>query len=116
MIADFILSFLNDLFQFVQLGCAETFVDGQFDFRLQPELRLAVRRNHMDVHPRFFTREEIKSVISIPKNRRTHLGTIPNPPNDSTCISRRAAEMSGGDCLKEIGAREEREGKQILHL
>jgi hypothetical protein len=48
------LSFLNDFFQFIQLGCAETFVDGQFDFRFELELRLATRRNHMDVHPGFF--------------------------------------------------------------
>jgi hypothetical protein len=41
----------------------------------------------MDVHPRFFTREEIKSVIAIPKNRRTHLAKIPNLRNDSTCFS-----------------------------
>jgi hypothetical protein len=48
------LSFLDDLFQFIQLGCAETFVDGQLDFRFEPELRLAIGRNHMDMHPGFF--------------------------------------------------------------
>jgi hypothetical protein len=41
--ADFLLSFLNNLFQFSQLGCAETFIDGQFNFRFEPELRLAIR-------------------------------------------------------------------------
>jgi hypothetical protein len=80
------LSLLNDLFQFVQLGGAETFVDGQFDFRFEPEFCLAVRRNHMDVDPRFFAREEIKSVIAIPKNRRTHPGKIPDAPDNSTAF------------------------------
>jgi hypothetical protein len=41
----------------------------------------------MDVHPRFFTREEIKSVMAIPKNRRTHFGRITNFWNVSTCFS-----------------------------
>src|ERR1039458_1545144 len=46
MFADFILSFLYNFSQLAQFRRAETLVDRQFNFRLQPEFRLTVRRNH----------------------------------------------------------------------
>jgi len=59
----------------------------------------------MDVHPRFFTREEIKSVMAIPKNRRTHSGTIPNIPVVSTRISRHAAPAAAGGAAMTVEKR-----------
>jgi hypothetical protein len=85
-VADFILSFLHDAFQFDQLGRAESLVDGQLDFRFESEFRLAVRQNYMDVHSRLFPREEIKPIAAIPKNRRTHAGKVSEPPGNSTAF------------------------------
>jgi hypothetical protein len=70
----------------------------------------------MDVHPRFFTREEIKSVIAIPKNRRTHSGTIPNIPVVSTRISRPAAPAAtvGGQALGGLHRPVRADGRGVL--
>jgi hypothetical protein len=45
---------------------------GQFYFRVQPKLGLAVWMSHMNVHPRFFTGEEKESVWSFPKDGWCH--------------------------------------------
>jgi len=58
MFADFILPFLNDLLQFIQLGRAYPFVHGQLDRWFQPKLGLAIRRNHMHMQARLLTREK----------------------------------------------------------
>ena len=41
---------------------------GQFYFRVQPKLGLAVWMSHMNVHPRFFTGEEKDSGMVLPES------------------------------------------------
>jgi hypothetical protein len=72
MVSDFILSLLYDLLQLGQLDGPESFVQCEFHGWLQPELGFAIRRKHMHMHARLLSRKEVKPVISISKNRRTH--------------------------------------------
>ena len=61
-----------------QFRRAKSSVDRQLNCRFQLEFGFAVRRNHMHMQARFFSREEIEPVIAKPENRRTHGRTIPN--------------------------------------
>ncbi len=47
-----------------------------FDFRLQPELSLAIRTNHMDMHAGFFPGEEVETVLFPFEYCRTHVRRV----------------------------------------
>jgi hypothetical protein len=44
----------------------------EFHIGFKPELRLAVRADNVNVHPRLFPREEVEPVASPLEYRRTH--------------------------------------------
>jgi len=49
------------------------------------------------MHSRFFPREEIKPIATIPKNRRTHPATLPENPAGSTAFQ--PAEITSSFCI-----------------
>ena len=55
-----------------QLLLRKTLILRQRDGRLKPELRLPVRTLHMNVHPEFFAREEVKPIRSVTENGWAH--------------------------------------------
>jgi hypothetical protein len=63
---------------------AHAIVPGQFDRRLQPELRFSVRVMNMNVLALFLTREEVEAIATMAKNCWAHplmlhrLGIVPN--------------------------------------
>lgn len=79
MLADFILSFLNDSQEFNQFHGTESLAYGKLDGWLEPEFRFTVRRQDMHMHPGLFSREKIEPIIAISKNRRTHNRTVTEP-------------------------------------
>jgi hypothetical protein len=78
MVSDFILSFFHNPLQLGQLDSLQSLAQSQLDYWLQPELGLAVGRQHMHVHPRFLSGKEVKAVIPVSKNRRTHPYRVPD--------------------------------------
>jgi hypothetical protein len=72
MVSDFILSFFYNPLQLGQLDSLQSSAQSQLNYWLQPELGLAVGRQHMHVHPRLLSGEEVKAVTPVSKNRRTH--------------------------------------------
>jgi len=72
--------------------------DGQLNFRLKPEFRLALRGNDMHMHPRLFPGEEVKPVMAVPENRRTHNATIPEKLLSSTAFNP-GSDGAWRDCL-----------------
>ncbi len=79
MVSDFILPFFCNSLQFGQLDSLQSLAQSQLDYWLQPELGFSVRRYHMHMHPRLLSGEEVKAVIPVSKNRRTHLRKLTNP-------------------------------------
>jgi hypothetical protein len=79
MVSDFILSFFHNPLQLGQLDSLQSLAQSQLNHWLQPELGLAVGRQHMHVHPRLLSGKEVKAVIPVSKNRRTHLYKLTDP-------------------------------------
>jgi len=74
---DLILPLLDDLPNLAKLLLRKPMVGCQIDLRLKPELRLAVRAEHMNVPSRLLPREEVQAVALPPQDRRTHASIIP---------------------------------------
>jgi len=60
--------FFDQLLRFNDKMVWQARLSGQFHRRLQPKLGLSVRVGHMDVHSRFFPREEKETKRPCPKN------------------------------------------------
>lgn len=58
---------------FVDFAPGKPDVLGKFNGGFKPKFCLSILTLNMDVHSRFFTREEIKTEAIFSKNRRTHL-------------------------------------------
>jgi hypothetical protein len=61
---------LDDRFCLLKLLFAHTHVPGQIDRWIQPELRLSVGADNVDVHSWLFSGKEEKAVSTLSMNRR----------------------------------------------
>jgi len=64
--------FLHQAKCFVDFVPGKSNVLGKFNGRFKPELCFSILALNMDVHPWFFTREEIKTEATFSKNGWTH--------------------------------------------
>jgi hypothetical protein len=65
--------FLDQFPDFSQLHFRQPKILGQLNARLDPEFRLSSLAADMDMHPRFFTGEEIEAEPAFSEHRRTHI-------------------------------------------
>ena len=63
---------LNKAERFINLAPGKTYELGQFNYRLKPELGLAILGLNMHMHSHFLTREEIETETAFTKNSWTH--------------------------------------------
>jgi len=63
---------LDNCNQIRDLAFGQSVVFGKLDMRRDPELGLSVARGHVDVDPRFLSREKEEAVGTLPKDRGAH--------------------------------------------
>jgi hypothetical protein len=61
---------LDDRLSLAKLLFVHAHASGQFDLRIQPELRLTVSANDVYVHSRLFAGKEEEAVSALSMNRR----------------------------------------------
>src|SRR5450755_4081709 len=79
-IPDLLLVVDDQLYGAPQVLFSQLGVPCQLNLRLDPELRLAVGRLNVDVHPLLLSRKEEEPERTVPKDRRTH-SALPVPPS-----------------------------------
>src|SRR5450755_2188792 len=92
-IPDLLLVVGDQVYGAAQVLFSQLVVPCQLNLRLDPELRLAVGRLNVDMHPLLLSRKEEEPERTVPKDRRTH-SALPLPRSETdihsthTCAER----------------------------